>query len=431
MTMFIRTIAILVLSGSAVLSEWSSIGLGETYCEGVQIHDDRYYVATQNGIRTRDVADDGGEWTSIGLDNSYILDFIVFSSQEIMASKFLRNDLDPSDTISIFRTTDGGVTWKPYQNGFGGPNAVYYGHATCTHLEHDPANPDTLYARGPYVAAKSYDRGQSWTVIYPDKGDDQDAWGRIGYQSTIMGIDDYVPGRIWVGGEASLFQGYLAKSLDYGETWVTYSQNDFFEQNPGDNACYTVVPNPTNPQALLLGMEGYIFKSPDEGETWTLSHESPTYAYIIDIENSPTTENRIYATGSDNGTGGGDLFFLVSNDFGETWEKVSWSEGPGGLAVTDLTILKVEDRDFLICATDEGLFTYAEPSTATGRLQKPARINRTTDPQVRVFGAAGDRHENLERGHLIYDLTGKRVTSSERKQRSVTGVYVAVPRQSR
>ncbi len=422
---------ILALLVTSVFSEWSSIGLPGIYCEGVQVHEGRFYAATAEGIKSRAIGDAEEEWKSIGPSDADVLDFIVFDSQEIIASKFLRNDIDPSDTVSILRTTDGGATWMPYQNGFGGPNAAYYGYGVCTHLEHDPSKPDTLYARGEFVAAKTYDRGQSWTVIFPENAASQQSWDLIGYQATIMDIDKYVPGRIWVGGESAIFQGYLAKSLNRGDTWTSYSQNDFFEQNPGDNACYTVVPNPEDPQALLLGMEGFIFKSPDEGETWALSHESPTYAYFIDIENSPTTEDRVYATGSDNGTAGGNLFFLVSDDFGETWEKVSWSEGPDGLAVNDLIILEGEDRDILVCATGEGLFTYAEPPTGTGSLRRTSRVNRTTGPRVRVFGAAGDRHENPAFGQMMYDLTGKRITGFGRNQREASGVYVAVPPQNK
>ncbi len=427
MMVYLRMTTILALSGMAAFSEWSGIGLGDSYCEKIEIHEGRYYVATDNGIRTRGVNDSNSEWKSIGPGEGMVLDFIIFDSHEIIASRHLRNDLDPSDTVSIFRTIDGGTTWEPYQNGFGGPNAVYYGHAVCTHLEHDSAKPDTLYARGPYVAAKSYDRGQSWTVIYPSKGDGMDAWGYIGYQATIMKIDDYVPGRIWVGGEASLFQGYLAKSLDYGDTWVTYSQDDFFEQNPGDNACYTVVPNPVNARVLLLGMEGYIFKSADEGETWTLSYESPNYTYIMDMENSPTTENRIYATGSDNGTVGGNLFFLISDDFGETWQKENDSEIPDGRATNDLLIFKEQSRDVLIFATNDGVFKYAEPPTHTGRLPESAQTNRRNRPQLRLSGLGGEHNEIQAKSRTLFDLSGKRIADSNRSRTSRMGIHIAKP----
>ena len=146
----------------------------------------------------------------------------------------------------VYRSTDGGATWSDgavLQPLFGlGVNRIAV----------SPSDPEIVYAwvsgggvTGRPCFARSNDRGESWTGVL------------TGVRCGELSVDpeDGQTLRILVGTERRLWT-----SRDGGETWT---------QGGLAPASGQILPDPTDPGALLLaGTEG-LFRSEDEGASWS------------------------------------------------------------------------------------------------------------------------------------------------------------------
>ncbi|MCK4639735.1 MAG: T9SS type A sorting domain-containing protein [Candidatus Marinimicrobia bacterium] len=336
-----------------VFAQWSYLGLGNKSVNKISILDSIAYVATDDGLFRKNLDVDDTLWTAIGLQGKMITDFILFDHYEIVAC--ITDYYAVVDT-SLYKTSDGGINWIPYQNGFGGEE----GSKECHALEMNPDAPDTLYARGSWAVAKSTNRGQNWQCVYGN-------WDQFGYQSPLIKIDRNNPAIVWAGGESSIFSPYLLKSTDYGNNWQFISID-----TGGDNACYSLVINPNNSNEALVGMEGRIMHTSDGGGNWNTIFSPASYTYIIDMEVSLNNSNLVYATGSDNGTGGGDLLFYKSGDFGNSWDTIKYTEGTGIYSAEDLEIKKTGNIDELFLATNRGVYKYIN---SLSNIDEPTLIN--------------------------------------------------------
>lgn len=318
------------------VEKWQSLGLANTHVAKIRFSENYIYVATFNGVFRSNINNiSANEWQNIGLESKQVQDLIIFNDQEILAAI----QLGPEEDISLYRTTDGGNNWVPHQQGFGGEAP-----ATVQALEHDPANPDVLWARGEYVVARSTDRGQSWENVFGE-------WDLAGYQAPLIKVNPNFPDFIWAGGENAIFQPYLLKSTDRGATW-----NSVEIPYEGDNAVYDLVSHRDNPEHVLIGMEGQILSSLYGGENWETSISIEDGTYIISMVNHPIQSETIYASGSQGGTSGGNLFYYQSNDFGQTWELHENTEGSGIFFVNDLAVQANGDDLVLYFATDRGVY---------------------------------------------------------------------------
>jgi photosystem II stability/assembly factor-like uncharacterized protein len=128
-----------------------------------------------------------------------------------------------------------------------------------------------------------------------------------------------------------------------------------------DNAeaiAYDVMTHPDDPDKVLAGLGGVIaasnkvMKSTDGGESWRLVLEKTgVHSFALSLANP----GRIYASGRDAST---QLFFASTTDFGETWEKEIFEEGPSVVTTNDLAVMEIGGREVLFFATDHGLYSF-------------------------------------------------------------------------
>lgn len=317
---------------------WESFGLENIQIEKIKFSENYIFAATHDGIyrnQRQNASADG--WQRIGLDSKEVSDLVVFNDQEILAAI----ELDMDEDISLYKTTDGGENWLPFQQGFGGEASQ-----TVKALEYDRENPDVLFARGNFVVAKSTDRGQSWEPVIGE-------WDAAGYQAPLIKIDQNYPDYVWAGGENSIFQPYLNKSTNRGETWI--GVNPPYE---GDNAVYSLVSHPDNPEHILVGMEGQILYSTDGGENYETSIFFEDGTYILNLEKQDAQQETVYATGSQGGTSGGNLFFYESNDFGQNWELHEYDQDLGATYSNDVAIQASGNTLILYFATGDGVYRF-------------------------------------------------------------------------
>ncbi|HEY0160624.1 MAG TPA: glycosyl hydrolase [Thermoanaerobaculia bacterium] len=273
----------------------------------------------------------------------------------------------------VWKTTDGGESWKPVSDGFFGgsigavavsewdPNVVYVGGGektvrgnvshgdgmwksvdagkTWTHVglkdsRHiprvriHPRNPDLVYAAVlGHLFGPSQERG-----VYRSK-DGGRTWERVLFANENAGAIDLIldptnprilyastwrvrrtPYSLESGGEGSA----LWKSTDGGDTWTNLSTNKGLPKAPLGIIGVTVSrTNAQNVYAIIEAEEGGVFRSRDGGETWTKTNDSRDLRqrawYYTRIYADPKDEDAVYVL---------NVAFHKSKDGGKTFAKI-------------------------------------------------------------------------------------------------------------
>jgi photosystem II stability/assembly factor-like uncharacterized protein len=181
----------------------------------------------------------------------------------------------------IFKSTDGGSTWKELKTGL--PDAI-----GTAELAIAPSNPKRIYAYvTPYVERGIGGRGRSG----------------VGGSTTLSAV--VVPGRGQAGGRTSP----IYRSDDGGETWATVSD----DMRVGTSNEASICVDPKNPDWLIVTSQ-VTYQSEDGGRSWVPFKGAPggddyQYAWM-----NPNNTNLILLA-SDQGA-------VVSVDKGASWS--SW-----------------------------------------------------------------------------------------------------------
>jgi photosystem II stability/assembly factor-like uncharacterized protein len=286
--------------------------------------------------------DAGKTWQSAGLKNSRHIPRIAIdpTDHNIVYAGVLGNIYKPTDERGVYKSTDGGKTWK--KTLFANANAG------VVDLIMDPTNPRILYAstwrvqRTPYSLSsggdgsalwKSIDSGETWVEISTKKGFPEGTLGIIGV--TVSPVNNQ---RVWAIIE-NKDKGGLYRSDDGGETWsevnserelrqrawyytrlyadtkdanTVYVLNVRYHKSTDGGSTFSTynAPHgdhhdlwiaPENPQRMIIGDDGGAQITYDGGETWSTFYNQPTSQFY-----RVTTDNafpyRIYVAQQDNST---------------------------------------------------------------------------------------------------------------------------------
>ncbi len=286
--------------------------------------------------------DAGKTWRASGLEKSRHVSRLAIHPDDsnIIYAAVMGNIYKPTQERGVFKSTDGGLTWKKvlFANDLAG----------AVDLKMDPTNPRILYAstwrvqRTPYSLSsggegsalwKSTDSGETWKEISKNEGFPEDTLGIIGV--TVSPVN---PNRVWAMVE-NKDKGGLYRSEDGGEKWtrvneerklrqrawyytrvyadtedenVVYVLNVRYHKSTDGGKSFTThnAPHgdhhdlwidPNNSQRMIIGDDGGAQVTYDGGETWTTYHNQPTAQFY-----RVTTDNsfpfRIYAAQQDNST---------------------------------------------------------------------------------------------------------------------------------
>jgi photosystem II stability/assembly factor-like uncharacterized protein len=184
---------------------------------------------------------------------------------------YLGIDGDPSDGKAgggVFKSTDGGLTWKqlPHQPG---SRRVFFGLAV------DPTNSQRVYWAACGNAGglwRSEDGGASWQHVFKNEG-----WP---FNLLVTGDGTvYCPGRnLW-------------RSTDHGKTWKQLTKHT------GDGVIVGLECDPRDPKRLWYSTvtwggeaEGGVFKTVDGGTTWQEITGNIPYRKPLVLRFNPATE---------------------------------------------------------------------------------------------------------------------------------------------
>ena len=173
---------------------------------------------------------------------------------------------DGGPGTGIYKTTDGGATWKELTNGLPKGPMGRIGLDLCR------TRPDTLYAvydnhnlrPNPRNAIdtingqvyRSDDAGASWRRVNPDS---VDVSGKAGYSFNQLTVDPNNAERLWITGSG------FHSSADGGKTWAGRGGPRFFGRAFGDFRSLWI--DPQDSDRMIATSDGGVFLSFDGGRT--------------------------------------------------------------------------------------------------------------------------------------------------------------------
>ncbi len=306
------------------------VGMGEHAVRGVMTHHgDGVYRST----------DAGKTWKNVGLvETQHISRIIVHPKDPNIVFVAAQGSLySPSKQRGLFKSTDGGSTWK---------NVLYVDERTgASELSIDANNPRIMYAA-------------MWEH------------GRL-------------PWKVISGGPGS----GLYKSTDSGETW-----EKLVEGLPDELGKMAIAVSPSNSEKVYALIEsdsekdtGGLFVSTNAGKKWTRVSDDNRLTqrawYYIEVFIDPKNENTVYVLSAP---------ALRSDDGGKSWTTLSGTHGD----FHDLWINPRNTDNFVISNDGGAAITFNRGKTWSTQANMPTaqfyRINADNQFPYRIYGGQQD-----------------------------------------
>src|SRR5229473_61274 len=355
---------------------------------------------------------DGGEnWQHVGLEDTRHIGRILINPRDpdVVLVAAMGHSSGPNEERGVFRSTDGGRTWK---------KVLYRDNVTgAADLCFEPGNPRVAYATlwngirkagqrgatyGPGSGLfKSVDEGMTWTEI-KGHGLPEGDWGRAGVA--------VAPGnhgqRVYLIVDGKEKKGGLFRSDDAGATWkkatedkridgywymseifvdpknadvVYVPMQNLYRSNdgghsftaikgaPGGDDYHTVWIDPTNSQRIMLGVDQGATISLNGGESWNTWYNQPTGQFY-----RVATDHRfpywVYGPQQDSGTAA----IASRGNNGQITERDWFPVGPGE---SGYTIPEPLDPDIVYNAGPFGSVVRLSKVTGQVRDISPAPVS--------------------------------------------------------
>jgi photosystem II stability/assembly factor-like uncharacterized protein len=364
-------------------------GMGESCVRGNASNGDGVYKSV----------DGGHTWRHMGLEDSQTIGAIRVhpKNPDIVYVAALGHLWGPNEMRGVYRSVDGGATWKQvFTRGV---------DAGAVDLAMDPGNPRVLYAsfwqvrRNPYHfdsggpgsgLFKSTDGGDTWTDISHAPGLPRTVLGRIG-----ITVSPANPERLWAIVEAA--EGGVFRSDNSGRTWTKVNDQNILRQRAwyynhifadprdadtvyalntgmyrsidggrtftamrtphGDNHDLWIAPN--DPQRMIESNDGGANVSYDGGRTWSSINNQPTAQfYRVALDND--FPYNIYGAQQDNTT-----VRIASRTAGGGITERDWYDVGGG--ESGWIAPDPRDSQIVYAGSYDGLITRQDHRTGQSR----------------------------------------------------------------
>jgi photosystem II stability/assembly factor-like uncharacterized protein len=299
-------------------------------------------IRSQNsyGIGMFKSTDAGKTWTHIGLEDTRQIGRVVVdpTNANRVYVAALGHIYDANGERGVYRSTDGGTTWKKVLFKAGAPDTV-----GAVELAIDPKHPRVLYAslwatrRPPWAVYaptnlpggglyKSIDGGDTWTQLTGGLPAG-DTVGKIG-----IAVSPSNPNRLWavVDDHGNAVAGFRATATarpdagDHGGVYISDDAGATWKLVNSENRLWSrgwyfeaVTVDPSNPDRAYV-MNTATFMTTDAGKTFVPVKGAPGGDDYHQLWVNPTDSNRMVLS-SDQGT-------VVSVDGSKTWS--TWYNQP-------------------------------------------------------------------------------------------------------
>jgi len=243
---------------------WELLGLEGKLVNDLVLTDDHLYAcAGRDGVYRIERFAPNARWEFLGLADSTVnrqLDAgvtgLVHLNGNLLVSYYAS---DVSRRHGIYCSTDDGITWQRSDSGMY-TSPIYTVTSRVSALAQSPFLPNELFANLSAAMYKSTDGGSSWRLV--------DGNPEASSHVYTFGFSKTDPITIWAGEETGYFSPSVRRSLDGGENWTAI----WFPPNIGpytyDNAVYDIAIHPTNDSVLYFGMLGVVVKTIDRAQTF-------------------------------------------------------------------------------------------------------------------------------------------------------------------
>ena len=368
------------------------VGMGEACIRGNVSHGDGVYKSV----------DGGRTWKHMGLSDTRQIGRVRTHPQnpDLVYVAALGHTFGPSHERGVFRSRDGGETWK---------NVLFVNDSTgAVDLCLDPRNPRILYAttwqvyRTPWSLVsggpgsglwKSTDGGDTWKRL-TGEGLPKGIWGRVG-----VAVSGARPDRVWAMIEAD--EGGVYRSDDAGRTWrrtnddrnlrqrawyYTHIYADpqsadglyvlnvgFFRSGDGGRTFRPLGPphgdnhdlwiDPNDSQRMIESNDGGVNVSFDGGASWSRQDNQPT-AQFYHVITDDAFPYRVYGAQQDNSTVG-----IASRTDGFGIDRTDWYPVGGG--ESGFIAPKPGDPEVVYAGSYDGYLTRLDHRTGQERNVNP------------------------------------------------------------
>jgi photosystem II stability/assembly factor-like uncharacterized protein len=294
------------------------------------------YVASGEGLHRPDLSvgdgiykstDGGKTWTHLGLSDSEQIPSIVVDPRDPnrVYAAVLGHPYGPNEERGVYRSTDGGQTWK---------KVLYKDVNTgASDVEIDPAHPDTIYAAmwqsrlGPWEDGNQYDGTHGGLFKSTDGGD---TWNQLtkGLPDDLVQIQVAIahsdPNRLYATTSTTREGEYASgaglgfyRSDDAGESWTKITDDPRPAMKIGGGDLPIPAVDTKNPD-VVYSASIVTMRSTDGGRTWSGLRGAPGGDDYQNLWINPENPDIILLV-SDQGA-------LVSVNKGESWS--SWYNQP-------------------------------------------------------------------------------------------------------
>ena len=307
------------------------------------------------------------------------------------------SDPVPEDNDHIYKTTDGGKTWKPLTIGL--PDTKYTGRIGLAIAQ---SNPSVIYAfvdnhekkrepkpgeTDPYgrirdivvkgvEVYRSNDKGESWNKMSESNDFMERFCGTYGWVMGQIRVNPLDENCLYILGLA------MAKSNDAGKTWKRFQPKDTTgDYIHGDNHALWI--DPADSTYIINGDDGGVALTYDGGKKWKNFYKQIPTTQFYNITYDSRVPYNIIGSVQDEGS----FMGSIKNTFGIKDSTISkWKYGPGGEGV--------------IHAIDPGDANTIYTSSFYGRLIK-ANLDLPDSLQDRNIAPKKAADEETHRGEWL------------------------------
>lgn len=298
------------------LSRFYADSEGWVYSIAVDPADSRNVYAITRGLETRVLfrsRDAGTTWDIVRRTPRAMMEIHAAGSGILYTAGQNWGD---SRAEGIWRSTDGGTTWRGVLDG-GWRLAV------------DPNREGTVWAVGELGVRVTRDGGTTWRSARPAPAPDLSA----------IALDPHRPGTVYL----STRQNGVYRSVDGGRTWRPFGASAKGRPGPGPGLAELLAIDPRKPGTLYAGDGLGVVKTVDGGATWRRADTGVVASTVVTVALAASSPTTIY-TLTNRWSDGARSVLSRSDNGGRTWIGLQIN-GTGAAWQTPLRSLAVDPRD--------------------------------------------------------------------------------------